>query len=136
MPEGVSIFAEAISHITIADAESILTGPPDAVTQFFRRTTETNLFQRFLPIVKKGTEATGVTSNYKKILNAANKNKYVGEVLGALTDPKSLDLDGYVTNKALDGLFKKIAQEEKRIREDPVARTTDLLKEVFGALKR
>src|SRR5205823_5273301 len=105
-------------------------------TQFFRRTTETNLYQRFLPIVKKATAATGVTSNYKKILDAAEGNKYVGELLGAVTDTKSLNVDDYVTNKALDGLFRKIAEEEKRIREDPVARTTDLLKQVFGALKR
>jgi hypothetical protein len=136
VPEGASIFADSISRITIADAESILTGPPDAATQFFRRTAETNLYQRFLPIVKKATDAAGVTSNYKKVLNAAGKNKYVGELLGAVTDPKSLDLDKYVTDKALDGLFKRIAQEEKRIREDPVARTSDLLKEVFGAIRK
>lgn len=136
VPEGAAVFAQAISQMTIADAESILTGPPDSATQFFRRLTETNLFERLLPIIKKSTAATGVTSTYKKVLNAAGKNKYVGEILGALTDPKSLDLDNYVTNKALDGLFKKIADEEKRIREDPVARTTDLLKQVFGSLKR
>ena len=65
-----------------------------------------------------------------------DKNKYLGEILGAVTDTQSLDVDSYVTTKTMDGLFKRIAQEEKRIREDPVARTTDLLRDVFGALKR
>jgi hypothetical protein len=118
------------------DAENILLGPPDAATQYFRRTTQTNLYERFLPIVKKATGATGVTSNYKKVLEAANKNKYVGEILGAVTDPQSLDLDSYVTSEALDRLFKRIAEEEKRIRADPVARTSDLLRNVFGALSK
>ena len=136
IPEGAAIFADSISRMTIADGQSILTGPPDAVTQFFRRTTETNLYQRFMPIVKKATDKTGVTANYKKVMTAANNNKYIGGLLGAVTDTQSLDLDHYVTEKALDGLFKRIAEEEKRIRADPVARTTDLLKQVFGAVTK
>jgi hypothetical protein len=136
VPEAAAVFAESISLISFADAQAILTGAPDAATQFFRRTTETNLYQRFLPIVKKATGSTGVTSNYKKVLSAVEKNKYLGEALDAVSDPKSLDLDSYVTNKALDGLFKRIAEEEKRIREDPVARTTDLLRNVFGAISK
>lgn len=78
VPEGVTLFAEAISKMTIADAQSILTGPPDAATQFFKRNTETNLYQRFEPIVKTATGATGVTANYKKVLTAAEGNKYLG----------------------------------------------------------
>jgi hypothetical protein len=136
VPEAAGVFAESISQMTFADAQAILTGAPDAATKFFRRTTETNLYQRFLPIVKKATDSTGVTSNYKKVLSAVEKNKYLGEALDALSNPKSLDLDSYVTNKALDGLFKRIAEEEKRIREDPVARTTDLLRNVFGAISK
>jgi hypothetical protein len=136
VPEGAAIFAEAISHMTIADTEGILRGQPDAATQFFRRNTETNLYQHFMPIVKKATDATGVTANYKKVMTAAGSNKYIGGLLGAVTDKESLDLDHYVTEKALDGLFKRIAEEEKRIRADPVARTTDLLKQVFGAVKK
>jgi hypothetical protein len=70
------------------------------------------------------------------LLGAGEGNKYVAELLGAVADPKSLDLDAYVTNHALDGLFRKIAEQERLIRKNPVARTTDLLKQVFGAIKR
>src|SRR5204862_7684184 len=105
VPEAATLFADAISKMTIADAQAILTGPPDAATQFFRRNTETNLYQRLAPLIKTATDATGVTSNYKKVLAAAGKNNYVGGLLDAVTDTPSLDLDLYVTEKALDGLF-------------------------------
>ena len=134
VPQAVSVFAEAISHMTIGDAESILTGPSDAATQYFRRTTQTNLFARFEPIVKKATDETGVTSAYKRVLDFGVRNKYLGALLGAVSEQQSLDLDAYITNKAMDGLFEVIADEEQRIRQDPVARTTDLLKKVFGSL--
>ena len=132
VPEAASVFGDAISHMTIADARAIMTGPPDSATQFLRRTAQTNILQRFLPIIKKATDSTGVTARYKQFLQAANANKYVGAVLGAATTPQSLDLDAYVADKAMDGLFKEIAKEEKRIREDPVARTSELLRKVFG----
>ena len=134
VPEAVSVFAESISHMTIGDAESILTGPSDAATQYFRRTTQTNLFTRFEPIVKQATDQTGVTSAYKRVLDFGANNKYLGAFLGAVSEQQSLDLDAYITNKAMDGLFKVIADEEQRIRQDPVARTTDLLKKVFGSI--
>jgi hypothetical protein len=136
VPEAASVFGDAVSRMTIADAETILTGPPDAATQYFRRVTQTNLFERFSPIVKRTTDATGVTSTYKRVLQAANGNKYLGALLGAVTDSQSLDLDAYITNKAMDGLFKEIAAEEQRIRQDPVARTSELLRKVFGAITR
>src|SRR5437879_3227419 len=136
VPEAASVFSTAISRMTLADAESILTGSPDAATQYFRRTTETNLFEKFLPIVKKATDATGVTSSYKKLLHAANQNKFLGGLLGKVSDPQSLDVDAYVTQKALDGLFKEVAIEERRIRESASARTTDLLRKVFGAVAK
>src|SRR5206468_2063421 len=123
-----TVFADAISRMSIADAETLLAGQRDAVTQYFRRTTETNLFERLLPIVKRATETTGVTANYKKVLQAASGNKYVGAVLGAISNPQSFDLDAYITNKAMEGLFRKVAEEEQRIRADPVARTSDLLR--------
>ena len=122
-----------------ADEQGIqreVAGPPDAVTQYFRRATEANLSQRFLPIVKKATDATGVTGTYKKLLQAANANKYLGAFLGAVSNPQSVDLDAYITTKAMDGLFKMVAEEEKRIRENPVAQTSDLLRRVFGSITR
>ena len=135
VPAAATVFWEAISRMTIADAEGILTGPPDAVTQYFRRTTETNLFIRFLPIVKKATDATGVTASYKRVLDAAQANRYVGALLGALSDSQSMDIDAYVTHKAMGGLFKIVA-EEHRIRQNPLGESSDLLRRVFGALQR
>ena len=136
VPEAAEVFATSISQMTLADAQTILTGPADAATKYFRRTTETNLTEKLLPIIKKATSATGVTSNYKKLFEAANKNKYLGGLLDAATDPKSLDVDRYVTKNAMDALFRKIAEEEKLIRENPTARTSELLKEVFGAFSK
>lgn len=132
VPEAASVLGDAISRMTLRDAEAIVGGPPDAATQYFRQATETNLFQRFLPIVRKCTAETGVTATYKRIEQAAMANKYLGPLLGAVTDSSSLDLDAYITEKSLDGLFKEIAAEEQRIRQDPVARTTELLRRVFG----
>jgi hypothetical protein len=136
VPEAATVFGDALSKMTIADAATILAGPTDAATAYFRRATETNLFERFLPVVKRTTEATGATATYKRILDQVNGNKYVGSLLGAVLTPESLDLDGYITHRAMDGLFKIVADEEKRIRQNPVARTSELLRKVFGALER
>ena len=140
VPEAAAVFGDAVKQMSIVDAKSILSGTNNAATTYFRRTTETNLYSRFLPIVKKATDTAGVSSAYKKVLDNAGLSGETGKLingLGALTgkqfDPKSLDLDDYVTRKALDGLFTMVADEEKRIRENPAARTTDLLKKVFGA---
>ncbi len=133
VPEAAGVFADAVKKMTIEDARSILAGTNNAATQYFRRTTETNLYARFLPIVKKATDQTGVTSAYKQLMEKAGGGSALGSFGRSLLGPESIDVDGYVTNKALDGLFKMVAEEEKRIRENPVARTSDLLKQVFGA---
>jgi hypothetical protein len=137
VPQAAEVFADAIKTMSIEDAKGILVGTNNAATQFFRSRTETNLFERFLPIVKKATDQTGVTSAYKQVLAKAEGGGALG-ALGSfgrsLLAPETVDVDAYVTNKALDGLFKMVADEEKRIRENPVARTTDLLKQVFGAV--
>lgn len=140
VPEAAAVFGDAVKQMTIADAKSILSGTNNAATTYFRRTTETNLYTRFLPIVKKATDTAGVSSAYKKVLDTAGLSGDTGKLISSLGafggkqfDPKSLDLDDYVTRKALDGLFSMVAEEEKRIRANPAARTTDLLKKVFGA---
>lgn len=140
VPEAAVVFGDAVKQMSIADAKQVLSGTTNAATTYFRRTTETNLYARFLPIVKKATDSAGVSSAYKKLLDTAGLSGETGKLItgfGALTgrqfDPKSLDLDDYVTRKALDGLFVMVGDEEKRIRENPAARTTDLLKKVFGA---
>jgi Protein of unknown function (DUF4197) len=123
-PAARTIFVDAIRRLTVHDAIAVLRGPPDAATQYFRRNTESQLTARFLPIVSRSTQAVGVTSYYKRIVQRA-------EVLGA-ADTSRFDIDAYVTRKTLDALFTLVAEEERRIREDPVARTTELLRKVFG----
>lgn len=129
VPVALDEFRGAIRAMTLADAKAILTGPDDAATQYFRAQRSDSLRERFRPIVSAATARTGVTASYKKMLGKAGG-------ASALVDTRSLDLDSYVTDKALDGLFLTMAQEEKRIRENPLARSTELLKKVFGAADR
>ncbi len=135
VPEAAAVLGDSVKQMSIADARSILTGTNNAATQYFRRTSETNLHARFLPIVKAATEKAGVTAAYKRMTDKAGGGLGgLGSLGGSLLGMEMPDLDGYVTRKALDGLFLKIAEQEKRIRENPVARTTDLLQKVFGAV--
>ncbi len=143
VPEAGGVFADAVKQMSIGDAKSILTGPNDAATQYFQRTTQTNLYVKFYPLVRKATEQTRVTAAYKSMMEKVNvggiSQKLGGfgsAISGAVLDNQTVDLDAYVTDKALDGLFKMVAEEEKRIRQDPVARTTDLLQTVFGAIRK
>ena len=136
VPEAATVFAEAVRGMSIEDAKAILTGPTNAATQYFRRATQTNLFERFLPVVKKATDQVGVTSAYKQLMEKAGGGGGFGALSRSLFQNESLDVDAYVTNKALDGLFHMIAEEEGRIRENPVARTSDLLQKVFGAVAK
>lgn len=134
VPQATAVFVDAVQHMTISDATAILTGPDDSATRYFRIMTETNLHERFLPIVKSATDRVGVTSAYKRLLGALNGNQYLGALSGILLNNETVDIDSYVTDQALDGLFKMVAREEARIRRDPIARTTDLLQRVFGGL--
>lgn len=136
VPVAARFFSDAVKQMSFTDAKAVLAGPNDAATQYFRKTTQTNLFNSFLPIVKTATEKVGVTSSYKKMVGQIGAAQSLGSMFGGKT-PALLgqaDLDDYVTNKALDGLFLMVAEEEKRIRENPLARTTDLLQKVFGSV--
>jgi Protein of unknown function (DUF4197) len=142
VPEAAAVFTDALRQMTVQDAAAILIGPTNAATQFFMRTTQTNLYGRFYPIVQKATQTTGVTATYKELAARLGSSKFsrtlnaLGSVLGEPAfDPKSMDIDGYVTQRAMDGLFKVVAEEEGRIRKDPVARTSYLLQKVFGAVR-
>lgn len=126
VPEAAAIFGQAISTMSVEDAQGILTGPDDAATQYFRTHTETALTAKMRPIVEDATARAGVTSAYKNMMAAAGG-------MTSLLPADTTDLDGYVTRKTLDGLFVMIAEEERKIRENPLARSTDLLKKVFGA---
>jgi len=134
VPEAAAVLGDSVKQMSIADAKTILTGTNNAATQYFRRTSETNLHTRFLPIVKAATEKAGVTSAYKRMTDKAGGGLGGLGGLGGRFGIEAPDLDDYVTRKALDGLFLKIAEQEKQIRENPVARTTDLLQKVFGAV--
>lgn len=134
VPEGAAVLGDAIKRMNVADAKAVLTGPANAATEYFRRTSETDLLNRLLPIVKKTTERVGVTNTYKQMTEKVNAAGLRGILGGGASGNDALDLDAYVTRKALDGLFLKIAEQEKLIRENPVARTTDLLQKVFGAI--
>ena len=136
VPQAAGVFGDAIKNLSLGDAKSILVGTNNAATQYFRKTTETNLYEKFLPIVKQATAKTGVTSAYKRVMEQAGGSSLFGGLGRSLLGAESMDVDAYVTNKALDGLFKMVADEEKRIRENPVARTSDLLKRVFGAVTK
>jgi len=125
VPAAADIFADAVSQMSIEDAQQILAGPDDAATKYFRRTAGDRLATSFRPIVEGATAKTGVTSAYKQMVGQA------GPVAGMLGGAS--DLDGYVTEQAVDGLFAMIAVEEKRIRENPAARTSELLQRVFGS---
>ena len=136
VPEAAGVLGDSVRQMTAADAKAIAVGTNTAATDYFRRTAGTNLYARFLPIVKKATEAAGVTVAYKRMTDKAGLGGLSGlSGLGGTSFNKdSLDIDAYVTRKAMDGLFMKIAEQEKMIRENPAARTTDLLQKVFGSV--
>lgn len=129
VPVAVDIFVDSITQMTFNDARQILfSGQDDAATQFFRRTSSDTLRREFRPIVEDFTEQVGVTQKYKEMMG---RNGFATLFVGK--DAK--DLDGYITEKALDGLFYMVAQEEKKIRRDPIGRTTSILRKVFGVLR-
>jgi hypothetical protein len=129
VPVAIDVFVDAISEMTFDDARNILfSGRDDAATQFFRRSSEETLRGKFRPIVEEFTEKVGVTQKYKAMTARAG---FAAAFLGR----DATDLDGYVTQKALDGLFLLIADEEKKIRRNPLGRTTDILRKVFGVLR-
>lgn len=129
VPVAVDVFVDSIKKMTFDDARQILfSKKQDSATQFFRRTSEETLREKFRPTVEEFTAKTGVTQKYKTMIGKAG---FAAQFLGK----DATDLDGYVTQKALDGLFLLIADEEKKIRKDPLGRTTSLLKKVFGILR-
>ncbi|MGH8049337.1 MAG: DUF4197 domain-containing protein [Arenimonas sp.] len=120
------IFADAVRQMTVQDAISIVRGDEDAGTQFFRRVTEDKLRAKFMPIVADATARTGVTKRYKEM---AGKNSNITKLLGG---GGSIDLDRYVTDEAMDGLYHYVAEQEKDIRKNPLKQSSDLLRRVFG----
>ena len=134
VPAGTEVLLNSLKQITIEDAANLLTSKSStAITEYFRRTSTNELTARFLPIVQDATSQTGVTAAYK---NFTEKLWSSLGGFGSFLPKVSFDVDEYVTNKTLDGLFLEIGNEEKRIRENPQARTTELLQKVFGAISK
>jgi len=125
--EAKPIFIEAIKQMTIEDAWSILKGEKDAATQYLKRTTSPLLKDKFKPVIQNSLNKVNATRYYTDIVTRYNQIPLVQKV--------NPNLDDYATDKAIEGLFFMIAKEEANIRENPVARTTELLKRVFGAQK-
>ena len=123
-PQATSYFVDAIKGMTFEDATKILNGGDTSATEFFKGKTQDKLYAAFKPIVSSSMNEVGVTRSYKEMMGQYEALPFMSK--------ESLDLDHYVTNKSLDGLFFMIGQEEKKIRTDPAARVTDLLKSVFG----
>jgi hypothetical protein len=122
-PKAKQIFLNAVSKLTFDDARKILSGDDTAATEYFKRQTSEQLTTAFKPIVHSSMVNVGVVKQY----NAIMQNSVAGSLGG-----QNFNLDNYVVGKTLDGLFYMLGQEEKKIRKDPAAQTTSLLKEVFG----
>ncbi len=120
------IFVDAIRDITISDAINIVRGGRDAATQYFKDRTTQQLIAAFSPVIKQALDRTEATRHYGEMISAYNK-------LPTTFNKLNPDLPSYVTGKAVDALFDQIAIEEANIRENPVARTTEILKKVFGS---
>lgn len=123
-PKAASIFGDAIRAMTFEDAKKILNGGDTSATEFFKGKTHNQLYESFKPIISKSMDEVGVTRSYKEMMGKYESVPFVSK--------ETVDLDHHVTNKSLDGLFYMVGQEEKKIRTDPSARVTDLLKTVFG----
>jgi hypothetical protein len=123
-PMATDYFVGAIKEMTVDDGRKILSGGNTAATDYFKSKTSNKLYTAFKPTVKESMDQAGVTRAYKNMMSSYDSVPFVKS--------ESLDVDHYVTTKALDGLFYMVGQEEQKIRTNPAARTTDLLKKVFS----
>jgi hypothetical protein len=122
-PLAKQIFLSAVKKMTFDDARKVLTGSDTAATEYFKRTSSEDLTTAFTPIVHRSMEHVGVIQQYKRVVESAPG----GSALAG-----QFDINQYVVGKTLDGLFLMLGEEEKKIRKNPAAQTTALLKEVFG----
>ena len=123
-PEAVDIFVGAIRDMTVVDAYGIVKGDETAATTYFREKTTDKLYGLFQPVVTESMARVGVVRSYKRMMENYNAIPFVKKI--------DVDIEDYVTGKALDGLFFMVGEEETKIRKDPAARVTELLREVFG----
>ena len=126
VPEARSLLVDAVKTMSVQDAKGILTGGENAATQYFKRTTSEPLAKRFQPIIRKAMQKVKLAEKYDEIAASGAKLGLVKE--------QDAQLEDYVTRKALDGLFVVIAEEEKKIRQDPTGTASAIIKKVFGAI--
>lgn len=126
VPQAQALLVDAVKKMSVADAKGILSGGKDSATQYLSSSSREQIRLKFLPIVKQATDKVGLAQKY---------NAFAGQAatLGVL-DAKSSNIEGYVTEQALNGLFEMIAKQEETIRANPAAAATSLAKKVFGAL--
>jgi hypothetical protein len=126
VPQAQALLLDSVKKMTVQDAKSILSGPQDSATQYLNKTSREQLRAKFLPIVKQATDQVGLAKQY---------NSFAGQAASfGVIDAKSANIENYVTEQALDGLFAMIAEQEASIRENPAGAATSLAKKVFGAL--
>ncbi|UUY06487.1 DUF4197 domain-containing protein [Pseudomonas sp. J452] len=126
VPQAQALLLDAVKKMTVTDAKGILAGGDDAATQYLNKTSRAQIRSKFLPIVKQATDKVGVAQQY---------NAFAGQAAAfGVVDAKSANVENYVTEQALDGLFKMIAEQEASLRENPAGAATSLAKKVFGAL--
>jgi len=127
VPEAKQLLADAVRKMTVQDAKKILSGGDTAATDYFKRATESQLTQRFLPVVKRATDRVDLAQKY---------NAVAGQGLAfGLIEEEEASIEHYVTGKALDGLYFMIGEQEKAFRRDPVRSTSEIVRKVFGALR-
>ena len=126
VPEAKTLLVDSIKKMSLADAKAILTGPQDAATQYFKKTTSAQMGEKFLPIVTKATANVQLADSY-------NKYAEMGSKFGVVKK-EDANINQYVTKKALDGVYYMVAQEEAAIRKDPLGQASSLLKKVFGSI--
>jgi hypothetical protein len=124
-PEARKIFVDAVKQMSFDDARKILFGNETAATDYFKEKTSARIATAFRPIIEKSMDEVGATRQYKDLIGRFQNIPFAKS--------QSLDIDKYVVNKSLDGLFYMVGEEEKKIRKDPLARVSSILKDVFGS---
>ncbi len=127
VPMAKPLLMDAIKSMSVTDAKNILTGGDTSVTDFFKQKTSTPLATKFLPLVKGVTDKAGLSAKYNSVMGQAEK-------MGAVPKEQAT-VEGYVTQRAMDGLFLMIGEEEKAIRQDPIGSGSKIIGKVFGLLK-
>ena len=127
--QATPVFTQAVKDMTVSDAINIMKGEDNAATSYFREKTESSLRDKFSPIINKATNETGLTSYYKSLSSTVN-------TLSPSLKNATPDIDKYVLDNAMNALFSRVAVEEQQIRKDPVKRTTNLMKSVYGYFEK